>query len=283
MFRKRECRSVSRLFWDYAASRLSADETERVERHLQRCAICQAEAEEHRQAVHLLAVYREQAVPESRTSWRALRSRLEAEERSASAPLRWPRWAAAWGGAVAVLLFALAARHTPRAASTNSSPSSGTPPNIIAQGDLPSTGDQQTKTVRVDPPDSGSVAGQNTRLVQAPTPADDNGASVNRPQDKSARKPRRHRPVWKRAPRRVPTEHPSEPQPDSSPIRLTNYPDPVDGPANRPPQREFVLSPALLPSSQGPPRHYVMDSIPLSSHNIRQASFEREAEEIDAW
>src|SRR5262245_37794887 len=107
MWGKQECNTVSTLLWDYTANRLFGDEAEMVEAHLKSCSTCRALADEYRQTTSLVNAYRQQSVPQSRSSWHDLRHHIEVQERRQT-----PRWSLrlnslAWAGATfaAILLL----------------------------------------------------------------------------------------------------------------------------------------------------------------------------------
>jgi hypothetical protein len=101
---KKECRGVSRLLWDYTCHRLAEREVDRVEMHIARCSRCRSELLSYRLTAGLVDVYRDEAEPESKTTWHALRTQLEHMQRDepALAAPRARRSSAlpAWAGAV---------------------------------------------------------------------------------------------------------------------------------------------------------------------------------------
>ena len=74
---KRECRVVTRMFWDYALRRLSESETDRVEIHIARCDKCRKELQTYRITAGLLNRGRKEPEPESQATWHALRTQLQ--------------------------------------------------------------------------------------------------------------------------------------------------------------------------------------------------------------
>jgi anti-sigma factor RsiW len=102
-----ECRSVSDQLWNYTAHRLSEDEVERVERHLNACGACRTEAEAYRQTVDALTAIRRQPIPESQRGWHELQARLTAPDRrsAASRSMGWPSLTWVTAAVAAALLF----------------------------------------------------------------------------------------------------------------------------------------------------------------------------------
>lgn len=291
MFGKRECRRVSRLIWDYAAGRLPETDGRRVERHLLRCPACRVEAESCRKAVGLLAAYREQVVPGSEGTWHALRSRLESPERpAATAPSLRRAPYRAWSGAlVAVLLLCwigvgrwrspgddplIGSMH---GANLNVGPQRLTGSDYAAQKSAaaaPTAGSNEATVATDIAPDRGPIGLALSDKQHRPTLAR---------HSPTAHKPRRHRPNGTRSALRHPLVRHPNPLPAANRLRLAHDILAVDGPVGLPPSRDFVISPALRPLESGPMRHYVMDSIPLSSSRVSHASHEQGAEEIEAW
>jgi hypothetical protein len=119
MFGNRACREVESLLWNYAARRVSEEDRERVETHLETCSKCGEQAEGYRRTLGALAAYQDQTAPSSQTNWQDLQARLAAKNPTpAPVGFRWRLPALAWGGAsVAVvaglLLFVLPLFRTP--------------------------------------------------------------------------------------------------------------------------------------------------------------------------
>jgi hypothetical protein len=93
----RSCVRTRRQLWDYVRRDLPEADLERVERHLQHCRACAADAEDYAVTAGHLQAYRARPVPPSGSPWLAVRERVLAAPRSLSSPAgRRPRiiWAA---------------------------------------------------------------------------------------------------------------------------------------------------------------------------------------------
>ncbi len=135
MWMRSECSRLSVQLWDYAALRLSADDTALVERHLLQCRRCREEAESYRQTVGMLTAVRRQPVPASQSTWRGLQARLETpRHHPASRSADWlPRLTLAGAGTVlaAMLLFVVTGSglHRPASVRPYSTESARTTPS----------------------------------------------------------------------------------------------------------------------------------------------------------
>ena len=102
---KRECRAVTRMFWDYAQGRLSESEADRVEIHIARCGKCRREFQTYRISAGLVKRYRQEPEPESKATWHALRTQLQHIQKEKPvdlpAPVKRSSAVPAWAGTVA--------------------------------------------------------------------------------------------------------------------------------------------------------------------------------------
>ena len=99
MWRNTDCRTVSELLWNYTTHRLSEQEIERVERHLDLCGPCRAEAEAYTHTTSALRAIQREPIPDSRRGWHELQARLSAppERQSILPAVRWMRPQLAFG------------------------------------------------------------------------------------------------------------------------------------------------------------------------------------------
>lgn len=88
MFIAGECRTISRNLWEYAAGKLTDSERQRIEAHLRTCSRCTAQVESLSDSARGIAALATAGVPESTSTWHALRTQLESENLIRRAPAR---------------------------------------------------------------------------------------------------------------------------------------------------------------------------------------------------
>jgi hypothetical protein len=78
----RECARICAALWNFEAGRLPAADSTRIERHLDVCAACSAEAKRYRATVDMVRSLKYRELPASRTNWSAVRDSLEMRRRT---------------------------------------------------------------------------------------------------------------------------------------------------------------------------------------------------------
>jgi hypothetical protein len=268
MFKNIECRRVAPLLWEYVSRNLPMDEAKRVTAHVERCAACRHEVEGYRQAVDQVVAYRANEMPESSTSWSALRARIELESRRGQDARFRPNMRLVWAPAAAVALVIL---------------------SLVA---FRSGQRRETRRPEVARVQSPGAEPSNTGMVQVPDPHKTGNIGMtqlaNRPVIKerveipSTERPRR--PVNKpdrmlvhndaRPPvRRTPDVTILTKRTDTEPRRLGALAM-ADGraPGSERTHRNYVIAAAPPPGDAEIDAAYVMDTLPASQPSVAAAS-----------
>jgi hypothetical protein len=240
MFKKIECRRVAPLLWEYVSQNLQVDEAMRVAAHVARCEVCRREVEGYRQAVAQVTAYRTEDRPNSRTSWEALRGRIEQENAGARQPVA-PRtalrlaWVPAAVALIVVLMVALAPGRNPK-------------PNIQMAG---------AKGAMRQP------SGPNLQPLPPAPIEQPNVQQANKPEERNDQEivaPRRRRPVVVTPERQLARSN------DRAPVRRKPAPEKPVEPVRPPPAESnaIVLADARAPASEHTKRDYVIAAAPTS-------------------
>lgn len=277
MWLRSECSKVSDCLWDYSARRLSTAETAQIERHLQQCVRCQAEAEACRHTVGMLSAARSRPVPLSQKNWHDLRPALAAGRRSADFLPRLTLAGAGTALAATLLVVFFGGSHSPTK-SYNTNPSGG-------QQTAPSSGEN------LSPPD---VAVANHESQQGghglfssglgfgaffPGFGSQSTGPLEKPGPPAALSP-------------SPPHHSLHPHSARSGAGHTrpaptapDYVAQLDGsnvtPRSQP--RNFVLNPVVSSTDEEPAHRYVMGSIPAAPTGVGAAASAEGTEDGGAW
>jgi hypothetical protein len=118
MLGKFECICIQQRLWDYAASRLSRADHQRVAQHLETCAACRNRADREMRLAGYVAIYGEQPVAAPPPAWLELRDAISVAAMRKGVPVPMPRRRLGWllcGSAVAAGLLTMFALQTHRA------------------------------------------------------------------------------------------------------------------------------------------------------------------------
>ncbi len=281
MWFRSECSKVSDSLWDYSSQRLSAAETAHVERHLQQCARCQAEAEAYRYTVGMLGAARSQPIPASQRTWQDLRHGLATHRQAArrSADLL-PRLTLAGAGtalAAMLLVVFFGGAHGPKKtvdAPRPNGPQQGVP--SVHEASSPPEG----MVAKREPQAGGhdllsSFLGFGSFFPGAVTRLTSPHANAG-PAVEPRSSPPRRRPHARAARLAGPARPASIP---------ADYAAQLDG-GNVPPRRQprnFVLNPVAPPADEEPARRYVMGSIPVAQTGAGVTASSDGTEDGGAW
>jgi hypothetical protein len=238
MFKKIECRRVAPLLWEYVSQNLPMDEVTSVAAHVDGCDACRREVESYRQVVAQVTAYRTDDKPEPRTSWQALRGRIEQETTSARKPVA-PRtalrlaWVPAAIALIVVLMVALAPGRNPK-------------PNIQMAG---------AKGAMPQP------SGPNLQPLPPAPIEQPNVQQANKPEERNDQEivaPRRRRPAVVTPERQLARSN------DRAPVRRKPAPEkPVEPVRPTPTQSSaVVLADGRAPASEQTKRDYVIAAAP---------------------
>lgn len=268
MFARIECRQIDRLLWDYAAMALCEPEMEKVEAHISRCRACARKSEAYASVVGVVKTGRMMRMPESGATWHSLRVTLERERRDVPALRRTRNIPAlALGSAVmaAFLIFVFA----PRLAND--------------EGPVRPIGDDQegqklANSFGVGPP---AVKRPKDNIKTPALSAPIRNVLAQDPPQRVKRQPNSSQDQPVASPN---VEYGTSPEPRPS-IQTAGYQpgNDADRPLDRSQQKDYVLTPVRMGSSQSGGAHFVMGTIPQSEGGITTASYTKAAEEPPVW